>query len=420
MGTPPVAPSDAPRPTFRKLTVRKPARNPAVGPTPTAPTAEESKANVTKVSLLKTIEMYRLNALKSGDSGLKFEFAKYCIEESVKAPDQKTRDLMIEEGFSLLKELGRAGSSEAMYTLGQAYLDDQQFSLAHSQLLAAAKRSHPGAMYLLGIMSEKGAGTKKSTRVAMDFYTKSAQAGYKPALYRLGMIELFGQLSGGKKDVKKGIMWLKRGAAVADRDHPECLHQLALVYEDGLPPHAQQDESYAKGLLIEAAELDYAPSQYKLACCYEFERLGCERDLSEAMHWYTLAAENDNADAQFALAGWYLQGLEGMLPADPYKAYAWTYRAAMKDHAKAQYAIGYFCDLGIGCEQNQEKADRWYRLAAALGEERAIAKVGLPPPPHDGKKSTRSLSPSELNQHMQPNAAPPGKEAKGLFSFLKK
>ncbi|KAJ3007508.1 hypothetical protein HKX48_009093 [Thoreauomyces humboldtii] len=387
--------SDAPRPTFRKLTVKRAARDPTVkAEKPAIAAAAASAAHVTKMSHDKTIEMYRQNALKSGDLVLKFEFAKFCIEESVKAPDQKTKDKMMEEGFSLFKELAKAGNTDAMYTLGQAYLDDSQYSLAHSQLLGAAKRSHSGAMYLLGIMSEKGAGAKKNARVAMDFYAKSAQAGFKPALYRLGMIELFGQLSG-KRDVRKGIMWLKRGAAVADREHPECLHQLALVFEDGIPPHAQQDEGYAKGLLIEAAEMDYAPSQYKLACCYEFERLGCEHDLTEAMFWYSRASENEDADAQFAFAGWYLQGQEGVIAADPYKAYAWTYRAAMKDHPKAQYAIGYFCEMGIGCERNPEKADRWYRLAAALGEDRAMTRLGI-------------------------TSAPAPTKEKGLFGFLKK
>ncbi|KAJ3176580.1 hypothetical protein HDU87_004908 [Geranomyces variabilis] len=416
--------SEAPRPTFRKMTVKRAARDPTVAAKPQDSAAAEQTpaetAHVTKVSFEKTLGLYRENALRSDDGDLKFMFAKYCIEESGKAPDQKIRDKMIEEGFGLLKELGKSGNAEAMYILGQAYLDDNQYGLAHSQLLGAAKRSHSGAMYLLGLTYEKGAGVKQNTRVAMDYYTKSAQAGYKPALYRLGMIELFGQLSGGKRDVRKGIMWLKRGAAVADREHPECLHQLALVFEDGIPPHAQQDENYAYGLLVEAAELDYAPSQYKLACCYEFERLGCERDLGEALHWYSLAAENDNADAQFALAGWYLQGLEPFLPADPQKAYAWTYRAAMKDHSKAQYAIGYFCELGIGCQQNAEKADRWYRLAAALGEERAIAKVGPIPLAKSKKDKLMGSGSSSASAPFSQGNSAAVKEGKGLFSFLKK
>lgn len=260
----------APRPTFRKLTIKRKGRNGDAG--------AEVRASVTKVSFEQTLAMYRANALKSDDGRLKYEFAKYCIEESEKAPDQKIKDTMMEEGFALLKELSKSGNADAMYTLGQAYMDDGQHSLAYAQLLAASKRSQPGAMYLLAKCAERGLGTKKSSKVALDFYTKSAQAGFKPAIYRLAMIELRGEL-GGKRDVRKAVMWLKRGAAVADKENPQCLYQLAVIYENGIPPQVQQDENYARGLLIEAAGLEYAPAQYKLGCCYEFAQVGCPKDL---------------------------------------------------------------------------------------------------------------------------------------------
>ncbi|KAI8824364.1 uncharacterized protein EV422DRAFT_493209, partial [Fimicolochytrium jonesii] len=258
--------------------------------------------------------------------------------------------------------------------LGQAYFDDRQYSLAYTQLLNAAKRSHPGAMYLAAMLNEKGAGTKKSYRVALDFYTKSAQAGYRPALYRLGMIELHGHM-GGKRDVRKAVTWFKRGAAVADKQHPECLYELAKIFEKGVPPHIQEDEPYAFGLYAEAAELEYPQAQYKLAQCLEFGRLTCSRNMRDALYWYGRAAENGNADAQFVLAGWYLHGFDNLLPQNEHEAYAWTYRAAKQNHAEAQYAVGYFCEKGVGCVKSEEKALQWYQIAAKNGETRAIAKL---------------------------------------------
>ncbi|KAI9089449.1 hypothetical protein DFS34DRAFT_585595 [Phlyctochytrium arcticum] len=335
---------------------------------------------------------------------------------------------MVEEGFALLKELAKSGLPDAMYTLGQAYLDDGKYDLAYSQLMHAAKRSHAGACYLVAKCAERGLGTKKSNRVALEFYNKAAQAGFKPGLYRLGMIELRGEI-GVRRDVRKAVVWLKRGAAVADRDHPQPLFQLALIYELGVPPAIQQDEAYARGFLVEAAGLDYAPAQYKLGCCYEFGKMGCPGDLREAIYWYGRAAENGDADAAFALAGWYLQGCDNVLPQDDHEAYSWTYKAALKDHPKAQYAIGYFCETGIGCSINFEKAQRWYRLAARLGEERAIAKVqsgqfdssGQSDPTNNGTESSsgtggrameRSASGSGASQRSE------DRQSKGLFGFL--
>lgn len=72
----------------------------------------------------------------------------------------------------------------------------------------------------------------------------------------------------------------------------------------------------------------------------------------------------------------------------------------MKDHAKAQYAIGYFCEMGIGCVKNMEKAMRWYKLAANLGDERALQRIG-------GRADNGTMSSSSS-----------GGNKGGLFGFL--
>ncbi|KAI9089450.1 hypothetical protein DFS34DRAFT_387734 [Phlyctochytrium arcticum] len=74
----------ASRPTFKKFTLaRKPSRRAA---------AADHRSSVMKVSFEQTMAMYRENALKSDDARLKFEFAKFCIEESDKATDPKTNE----------------------------------------------------------------------------------------------------------------------------------------------------------------------------------------------------------------------------------------------------------------------------------------------------------------------------------------
>ncbi|KAI8823392.1 uncharacterized protein EV422DRAFT_493934 [Fimicolochytrium jonesii] len=396
-------PPEGPKPTFRSYSVKRP-NGPPPKPNAAGNQQQQSGSKVSKVSLEKTLEMYRMNALKSGDDRLRFDFAKYLLDESGKTTDNALKDKLSEEAFALLKELSKAGNPDAMFTLGQAYFEDTQYTLAHPQLLAAAKRSHPGAMYLLGVLSEKGAGTKKSTKISMDFYTKSAQAGYRPALYRLGMIEYQGLL-GTKRDVRKAVMWFKRGAAVADTEHPECLYELAKIYEEGVPPHIQQDEGYALGLYKEASELEYPPAQNVLASCYEFGRLGCAKDLVSALYWYGRAAEHGHPEAQFVLAGWYLHGFPPLVPKNESEAYAWTYRAAKQNHAESQYAIGFFCEAGIGCQKSLEKAVVWYQLASGRGEKRAEERL-------------RELR--EENPGMPALAPQVVKEGKGMFGFLKK
>ncbi|KAI9007375.1 hypothetical protein BC832DRAFT_530668 [Gaertneriomyces semiglobifer] len=333
---------------------------------------------------------------------------------------------MVDEGFSLLKELSRSGYADAMYTLGTAYLDDKKDQLGYNQLMQAAKRSHPGACYMMGRCAERGRGTKKSSRLALEFYTKAATAGYKPALYRMGLAELKGEL-GLRKDPKKAVTWLRRAAAVADKDHPQPLLQLCLLYETGVPPHIKPDDNYARDLLIEAANLEYGPAQYKLGCCYEFGKLGCPVDLRESILWYMKAAKNNDADAQFALAGWYLKGLPGVLELNDHAAYTWTYKAATQDHPKAQYAVGYFCEKGIGCTVNLPKAQRWYAIAERSGAaSMAAAATRKDRAPRKsfsgGRAETNSVASSSSSGSGGTSSGSSSSAAKngGLFSFLRK
>ena len=53
----------------------------------------------------------------------------------------------------------------------------------------------------------------------------------------------------------------------------------------------------------------------------------------------------------------------------------WHHKAAEQGHAEAQYNLGICYENGKGVEQDYEKAEEWYREAAAQGHEKAIKKV---------------------------------------------
>jgi TPR repeat protein len=64
----------------------------------------------------------------------------------------------------------------------------------------------------------------------------------------------------------------------------------------------------ALDLYMQAAQLGYAPSQFKLGSCHEFGHLGCPIDPRKSIAWYTRAAERGDSEAELALSGWYLTG----------------------------------------------------------------------------------------------------------------
>jgi len=47
------------------------------------------------------------------------------------------------------------------------------------------------------------------------------------------------------------------------------------------------------------------------------------------------------------------------------------------DFPKAQYALGYFTEMGIGCRRDPLEANVWYVRAADQGDERAVARLAI-------------------------------------------
>ncbi|KAJ1647262.1 hypothetical protein IWQ61_010113, partial [Dispira simplex] len=103
--------------------------------------------------------------------------------------------------------------------------------------------------------------------------------------------------------------------------------------------------------------------------------LTCPQDPKRSIAWYTRAAEQGDPEAELALSGWYLTGSDNVLEQSDTEAYLWARKAADKGLAKAEYAIGYYNENGIGVKQDMEEARRWYMRSAAQGHKRAMNRL---------------------------------------------
>ena len=171
----------------------------------------------------------------------------------------------------------------------------------------------------------------------------------------------------GKHTVGEALTWLQRAAERADAENPHALHELAQLYETapaGGNGKVIRDEVYAFQCYEQGAKLGYSRSQTRLGKCYEYGQLGCAIDNRSSIHWYSKAAAQEDSDAELALSGWYLTGSAGILDQSDQEAYLWARKAALKECAKAEYAMGYFSEVGIGCPRSLEDAKRWYGRAA--------------------------------------------------------
>ncbi|KAG0149652.1 hypothetical protein CROQUDRAFT_104986 [Cronartium quercuum f. sp. fusiforme G11] len=394
---------------------------------------------ITKAS----IDEYRNRIKSDPDPEAHFNFAKFLIEAAKKlasggaAGDDKAikkyRDSLLSESLKLIKKLATQGIG-----LGKPAYSDAQFFLAnclgngslglqvdhekaYNLYVQASKQNHGAATYRTAVCNELGAGTRKDPARAVLFYRKASALGDTAGMYKLGLILLNGTL-GQQRNPQEALLWLKRAAQQADEDNPHALHELAQIYEN--PPVVsiptttnekngtqkirgpivlllQRDESYARELYTQAAQLGYPPSQNRLGACYEYGALTCPVDPRRSIGWYTKAAEKGDAESELALSGWYLTGSEGVLKQSDSEAYLWARRAANKGLPKAEYAVGYYSEVGIGVKQDLDEAKRWYMRAATNKNKRAmqrlteLKKLGAQKPGKKQARPTRDQAASE-------------------------
>jgi TPR repeat protein len=285
----------------------------------------------------------------------------------------KAREKYIVDAHKVLKKLVNAQNADAMFFLADCYgrgalgleADNKEaFSLYQS----AAKAGHASAAYRTAVCcelgSEEGGGTRKDPLKAVQWYQRAATLGDVPAMYKMGMIQLKGLL-GQQKNPKEALTWLKRAAERADAENPHALHEMGLLYESPNPPaNVIRDEAYALSLFRQAADLGYQFSQFRLGCAFEYGLLSLPIDARQSIMWYSRAAVQEEHQSELALSGWYLTGSEGVLQQSDTEAYLWARKAAMAGLAKAEYAMGYFTEVGIGAPADLEGAKRWYWRAA--------------------------------------------------------
>lgn len=365
------APRPQPQTQYQQQQQQSPPRNNG----PQAPIIEEGPVTTQELEHLRML--IKNNA---SDQASALRLAKKLVEAAdvlaPKMPDPKqrtrARERYLIDCHKILKKLANAQNPDAMFLLadclGRGLFGEPDYKEAFTQYQSAAKLGHAAAAYRTAVCCEigheDGGGTRKDPMKAIQWYKRAATLGDPPAMYKVGMILLKGLL-GQPRNPREAVGWLKRAAERADRETPHALHELGLLYESAQPNDAIiRDEAYAYSLFLQAADLGYKFSQYRLGCAFEYGLLGCPIDPRQSIQWYSKAATQEEHQAELALSGWYLTGSEGVLKQSDTEAYLWARKAAIAGLAKAEYAMGYFTEVGIGVPPNLEDAKRWYWRAA--------------------------------------------------------
>ncbi|KLU91167.1 protoplast regeneration and killer toxin resistance [Magnaporthiopsis poae ATCC 64411] len=370
--------------------------------------------NASLLSTQKTLEMYRQNVKKTNDPSIQYSFAVFLIstaqelgfdpaQDPGSSPATKRRGSpkirqdstaspasylepptaspheLVREAKSILQKLASSGYPFAQYYLADGYASGlfskgkEDYNAAFPLFVLAAKHGHAESGYRTGLCYEFGWGCRKDPAKAVQFLRTAASKRHPGAMNRLGKACLSGDL--GERRYREGIKWLKLATEAADTIYNAAPYHLGCLYETGYGDDIFLDESYAAELFTQAADLGHPEASFRMGDAYEHGRLNCPRDPALSVHFYTGAAERGHAGAMMGLCAWYMVGAEPILEKDEEEAYEWAHRAADLGNVKAQYAVGYFTEMGIGCRRDILEANVWYVKAADAGDERAKLRL---------------------------------------------
>jgi TPR repeat protein len=240
----------------------------------------------------------------------------------------------------------------------------------------AAAKGYARAEYRMGMQFEQSNDPVK----ALQNYKAGAEQGDSASNYRLGMMTLLGQ-HGQPQDFARGVQLIRQAASTADENAPQGAYVLGMLQARELPQinvpevFLPYDEKGARQNIEKAAYLGFAKAQLKMGSAYELCSLGCEFNPTLSLHYNALASRQGEPEADMAISKWFLCGHEGEFNKNEELAYQYAQRAAAAGLATAEFAMGYFNEIGMYTPVNLEKALEWYEKASKNGNKDASARI---------------------------------------------
>ncbi|KAL0579576.1 hypothetical protein V5O48_002414 [Marasmius crinis-equi] len=260
---------------------------------------------------------------------------------------------------------------------------------------------------------------------AKECFERGVKNGIGACMYRLGMAHLLGQLNL-PASPETALPLLKRAAVASNLDSPQpgYVYSLLLLGEFTqytVPPHLwnqlqllppqlahlggnQGVLKEAKTHLERSAYLHFAPAQYKLGHAYEFAISPWEFDALMSVEWYSRASQQGEVEADMALSKWFLCGSGEAIPVGGFEkdeslARVFAEKAAKRGLPSAEFAMGYYLEVGVGGEKNVDESVVWYGKAAAHGNTDAsdrLAALQQPTPQSLSRAEHDNITESKL------------------------
>ncbi len=218
----------------------------------------------------------------------------------------------------------------------------------------AADAGLPTARYLLGMMTERGAGVKQDPEAAAQLYRQAAEKGNRNGQARWGLALLEGR--GVERNASEGESWLRRAALAGD---PEAAALVGDLYAKGgtLPPNYAEAAIWFR----RAAEAGHRGGDPHDGSPAPDRRRHRARPHRGGALVPPLRRDGRPA-SQTELGNLVLQGLAE--PDDQLKTREWFEQAAEAGDLIAAFNYGICLAEGVGVERDERRAAQWLRRAA--------------------------------------------------------
>jgi len=222
------------------------------------------------------------------------------------------------------------------------------------QLGKAAEAGLPAALYLLGVMSERGLGVTRNEGAAAEFYRRAAEQGHRSGQARWGKALMQG--IGVDANPSDGETWLRRAALAGD---PEAAAALGDFHAAGgnLPANHAEAASWFR----RAAEAGHKGAARSLGLLY-VAGVGVPHDPEQGMQWFRISAAAGDGSACAEFGNLLLTGMGE--EDDRVCLYKEFEQASASGDPVAAYNCAVCLALGVGVARDDSEAALWLRKAA--------------------------------------------------------
>ncbi|POS83928.1 hypothetical protein EPUL_004259 [Erysiphe pulchra] len=311
------------------------------------------------------------------------EYATRMISENqpIRSVTPKLERQIREDAVNIVKHLGEQGHPKAEFI--KAYwaelgkfgyaMDKKESFLCYTR---AADKGFVRAHYRIGMQYENSGNPIK----AMEHYRRGVSLHDSASHYRLGMMTLLGQ-HGIPVDCCCAVSLLRFAAETADENSPQGAYVYGMLLARELP-NISVPEQYlpynireARKNIEKAAYLGFSKAQVKMGLAYELCQFDCEFDPALSLHYNALASRQGEAAADMAISKWFLCGYEDLFDKNEKLAFLHAQRAAATELPMAEFAMGYFYEIGMYVTCDLHESERWYKKAAEHGNVDALERI---------------------------------------------